>query len=72
MIPKSLHTVTVLVNVAATMKGAPIQNLRDCTLSVMWAANVLGYDAHEADPYFLIDKAAAALLRKVLAKEVRS
>lgn len=66
MIPKSLHTVTVLVRIARTVKGAPIQNAADCALRVNYALNVLGY-ADAPDAYGLADKACA-----ILAREVRS
>jgi len=64
MIPKSLHTVTVLVRIARTVKGAPIQNAADCALRVNYALNVLGY-ADAPDAYGLADKACAILAREM-------
>jgi len=63
-IPKSLHTVTVIVAVARTMKGAPRQNMADCALAVSYALDVLGY-SDTPDTYGLADKAAAILAREV-------
>lgn len=64
-IPKSLHTVTVLVAVARTMKGAPAHTMNDCQLAVGWAAEMLGYEATYADTHDLLNKAAVILLREV-------
>lgn len=66
MIPKSLHTVTALANVARHL--AAVHNLgiglTGLETAVDMAADLLGYGSHVADDYGLKAKAV-----RVLAKE---
>jgi hypothetical protein len=57
MIPKSLHTVTALVNVARILR-APGESAAS---AVDRAAIVLGYGAGSVDQYGLLAKATATL-----------
>ena len=59
MIPKSLHTVTALVNVARHLNPAPTP--AECAQLAPRAAAILGYPDDTADTYGLIARAAAAL-----------
>lgn len=58
MMPKSLHTVTALINVARHLNPAPTP--AECALLAQRAAAILGYDLVD-DTYGLIARAAAAL-----------
>lgn len=68
MIPKSLHTVTALVNVARivtpkTDLGTLVDPLAYAKLCVAEAARVLGYPDATDDPYGLRAKAIAVLCK---------
>ena len=58
MIPKSLHTITALVNVARHLNPLGLFDARTVTLS---AAEILGYPLDTPDTYGLIERAAAIL-----------
>ncbi len=60
ILPKSLHTITVLVNVA---RQSPYP--ADAATAVVWALGVLGYDATTPDTYQLAAKARAILSKSV-------
>lgn len=64
-LPKSLHTVTVLVQVARLA----LVSCGDLEIAMDMALETLGY-SREADPYGLIEKAEAQLL--ALRAQVRS
>lgn len=71
MIPKSLHTVTALANVARHLAGNRAgMDIRQCKGWCIEAAIVLGY-AHHSDGYCLLDKAAATLLATVTGQLLR-
>lgn len=60
-LPKSLHTVTVLVRVATLLRDAKLPILT-AQQAVNAALDILGYD-HEADPYGLAAAAAKQMDR---------
>lgn len=65
MIPKSLHTITALANVARFLierNGVTPQSLAEAKGLCIDAAIILGY-AHHSDDYGLIDKAAAVIAK---------
>lgn len=59
MIPKSLHTITALVNVARYIDARP--QSCDCLPLAIRAAQILGYPLDTPDTYRLIERAAASL-----------
>jgi hypothetical protein len=68
-IPKSLHTVTVLVKLAPFNPAAPWSDkdhaMRSARLAAESVAKALGYGDLTADMYGLVDKAATILVREV-------
>lgn len=63
MIPKSLHTISALVNVARYIDARP--QACDCLPLAIRAAQILGYPVGTPDTHGLIERAAAVILRSV-------
>jgi hypothetical protein len=60
-IPKSLHTITALANVAYELHQLVGSDLTDARRAVLAAAAVLGYPGKSPDPDGLIDRATDTL-----------
>ena len=69
ILPKSLHTVTVLANVAGELLNTK-PGVGSARVAVKVALRVLGYEG-TADPYGLADKAVAVLDKRLAAERDR-